>query len=173
MAKAPNSRYMDTVGNGTGTKNAATLDGSSTPVILKIKPGATEKFEVQRLIVSMLIGANNPNVGYGNSASPLTNGIEMKVITGAATGSTVWDITDGVPIKNNHDYKNLCHDEIVSTYGTTESDISWRYTFSKDGKPIVLDGGLGDELHVIINDDLTAVGLSLDEHYFRVGMCKL
>jgi hypothetical protein len=173
MAKAPNSRYMDTTGDGTGTKNAALLDGSSVQKILKIKPAAGKTFEINRLIVSMVIAANNPNSGYGGSATALTNGITMKVITaGGASPGTVWDITDGIPVKNNHDWKNLCHDEIPSTYGTAQSDLSWRYTFKKDGKPIVLDGANGDELQIYIDDNLTAV-TNLTEHYFRVGMCEL
>lgn len=172
MAKAPISRYMDLVGDGSGADNITLQDGSTTPVIYKIKPGAGETFEVNRIIVSMTITANNPNSGYGGSATELTNGLQLKVITGAAGGSTVWDITNGVPIKANHDWKNLCHDEIASTYGTTQSDLSYRYTFTKDGRPIELSGDQGDEFQLIINDDMTAV-TNLGEHRIRVGMCSL
>lgn len=171
MASSPMSRYLDTVGNGTGTKNAATIDGSTTPVVMKIKPADGEIFVIQRMIVAIVIAANNANSGYAGSASPLTNGIEVKVISGF-DGSVLWDVTDGVPITNNHDWKNLCHDEILSAYGTSQSDLSYRYTFSKDGKPITLDGNNGDELQLTISDDLTAAGLNLTEHYFRIGMTK-
>lgn len=173
MAKTPNSRYFDTVGNGTGTKDAATLDGSSTPVTMLIKPAAGEIYKVERIIISTTISANNPNSGYAGSASELTNGFTMSVYTGAAGGSTVWDITDGIPIKANHDWKNLCHDEIQSNYGTTQSELSYRYTFSRDGNPVILDGDNGDELRIIINDDLTLAGLNLAHQYFRAGMKKI
>ena len=172
MAKAPISRYMDLVGDGSGADNIAIQDGSVTPVIFKIKPGAGEILEVNRLIISMTITANNANSGYAGQAAPLTNGLQLKVITGAAGGSTVWDITNGVPIQSNHDWKNLMHDEILSTYGTTQSDLSYRYTFTKDGRPVELSGDQGDELQLIINDDMTAV-TNLGEHRVRAGMCKL
>jgi len=172
MAKTPNTRYMDTVGNGTGTKNAK-ANGSVTPVILKIKPAAGETFECNRMIISYLIDANSFNVGYGKRATDLTNGFELKVITGAAGGSTVWDITDGIPVKSNHDWKNLCFDENVSVYGSTESAVSYRYTFTRDDGPVILDGSNGDELQVIMNDDLTDSTIGLVHQYFRVGMRKL
>ena len=173
MAKSPMSRYADLVGDGTGTKNAALLDGSSTAKVLKIVPAAGEIFDVERIIISTLVDANSLNVGYGKSATALTNGIEMKVITGAVGGSTVWDITDGIAITKNQDWKNLCFDENVSVYGNLKSQASYRYTFSKDGKEIILDGDLGDELQITISDDLTAAGLGLDEHYFRIGFSKI
>lgn len=172
MAKTPISRYLDLAGDGSGEDNITTQNGSVTPVIFKIKPAPGETFQINRVIISMTIAANNPNSGYGGSTSELTNGLQMKVITGAAGGSTVWDITNGVPIKANHDWKNLMHDEIPSTYGTAQSDLSWRYTFSKDGRAVELSGDQGDELQLIINDDMTAV-TNLGEHRIRAGMRKL
>lgn len=170
MAKSPISRYMDTIGDGTGTKNAALLNGSVTPVILKLKPGAGEIFRVSRLIIATVIDANNPNSGYAGSANPLPNGFTLKVVTGVGGANTlVWDICDGIPIVNNHDWKNLCHDEIASVYGTSQSDLSYRYTFINDGTPIILEGDNGDELQVTINDDLTLAALNLTEQLFRVG----
>ena len=80
---------------------------------------------------------------------------------------------DGIAITKNQDWKNLCFDENVSVYGNLKSQASYRYTFSKDGKEIILDGDLGDELQITISDDLTAAGLGLDEHYFRIGFSKI
>lgn len=169
MAKSPNSRYLDTIGDGTGERNMALLDGSVTPVILRVKPSAGEIYAIERIIITMTLAANNPNSGYGAQVANLTNGIELKVITGAAGGSTYWDISDNIPIVANHDWKRLCHDEIISTYGTTQSALSWRYTFTRDDGQVVLDGNNNDELQVIINDDLTSVS-GLSEHYVRAGM---
>lgn len=173
MAKAPASRFFDTVGNGTGTTNAATLNGSVTPVNLLIKPAAGEILEVRRLIISMTIAANNPGSGYAGSGTNLTNGFGLEVYTGVGGGSVIWNVAAGNSITGNHDWKSLMHDEIPGTYGTTQSSLSWRYSFFKDGESVMLDGDNGDEFRIIINDDLTAAGLNLSEHYFRAGMCKL
>lgn len=169
MAKTPNSRYLDTVGDGTGIKNMALLDGSVTPVILRAKPSEGEIYAIERIIITMTLSANNPNSGYGGQVANLTNGIVLQVITGAAGGSIVWNITDDIPIVANHDWKRLCHDEIISTYGTTQSALSWRYTFTRDDGQVILDGNNSDELQIIINDDLTSVS-NLSEHYVRAGM---
>jgi hypothetical protein len=164
---------MDTVGNGTGTKDAQDTDGSSTPVIFKIKPAAGEIFRIERLIISMVSSSNSMGVGYGGGTVVLTNGFELKVITGAAGGSTIWDITDGIPIKVNHDWKNLCFDENTRVYGATNAQVSYRYTFAKDGCPIILEGDNSDELQLICNDDIGATGINITEHLFRIGMTQI
>lgn len=168
MAKAPSSRYLDTVGDGSGVKNSV-VNGSVTPVIFRIKPGAGETIIVNRLIISMVSSSNSLNIGYGGAATALPNGIELKVITGGAGGSTVWDITDGIPITQNHDWKNLCFDENYRIYGATNSQVSYRYTFTNDDGSVELSGDNSDELQVIINDNLTT-GYNLLEQYFRAGM---
>ena len=159
-----NSRYMDTIGDGSGVKNAIG-DYASTPTIFKIKPRPSEIFHVHRLIPFLQDSGSLDTASYGNGII-LTAGIEIKVVDDSGV---LWDITDGVPIKSNAAWKKLCFDENISEYGQGDESGSWRYTFDKDGDHIVLDGANGGELQASFGDSFA----QLVEHYFRVGMIKI
>jgi len=166
MSNFPLSRYADIVGDGSGVKNAIGdySAGGLGQTIFKIAPGSGETLKLSRMIIFLTDVGSLDADSYGNGIT-LTNGIEMKVMRGA---SVLWDITDGIPITANHDWKRLCHDELLSTYGAGNESISWRYTFTKDsnGKPLILDGANSEELHIILSDDFSG----LLEHYFRIGI---
>ena len=171
MATAPISRYADITGDGTGEVNAIGnySDAGLGLTTFQIVPGITETFEVQRMIVYIrTVGIFNGDK-YGN-AIDLTNGIIVKVTqdTPADVKTTKWDVTAGQPILINSHWKKLCHDEIPSQYGLgqAQDSMTYRYTFSKDGKPLILSGVNNDKLEIILNDDFS----DLEEHNFRIGM---
>lgn len=166
MGNFPISRYADTVGDGSGVKNAIGnySSGGLGETILKIAPGATETIKVSRMIVFIRDTGAFDADKYGNNIT-LTNGIEIKITRGA---SVLWDITDSLPVLTNTHWKRLCHDEIHSSYGVGDESITYRYTFTKDsnGSPIILDGANSEQLQIILNDDFS----NLVEHYFRIGL---
>lgn len=170
MALFPSSRYADTVGDGSGTKNVALLDGSSTPVILRVAPGVNEIFKIPRMIISLEDFGNLDSGGYGNG-SALDNGFEvmLKRFAGEPEEVVLWDVTDGIPIKTNAAWKTLCFDENLSTYGQGNQLVAWRYTFMRDGDPVIISGANKEELQIIINDDMDF----LINHYFRIGFSKV
>ena len=161
---ALNSRFIDTVGDGTGIKDMK-VNGSVTPVVFKLKPGANQIFRLNAFNTAYVMNSGNPNVGFGASTSSLTNGIEIKVMRG---NTTVLDLTDGVLIKDNHDWKNLCYNENESEYGATQSALSYCFDFQQAGEAIVLEGVNGDEFIVTINDNLTLATYNLQHLYIRV-----
>ena len=163
------SRFADTVGDGSGSINAA-VDGSSTPVIFRIKPGPSETFYIQRVIISIIDNGSLDSGGYGNGVE-LTNGVQIlyKRFVGEAGETTLIDLTGGLPITQNMQWHALCHDETLSTYGSGDQGASWRYTFSKDtgGDPIILNGANKEELQFVIRDNISTLA---EQHYFRIGM---
>jgi hypothetical protein len=169
------SRYADVTGDGTGNHHATGDYSDATgagETIFKVKPGAGEIFSIERMIVFIRTDGKITADKYG-IAITLINGIILKSIrdTPADAPVEVWDITDGDPILTNSDWKKLCHDEILSDYGApnTGQNLSYRYTFSKDGHPMVLEGDNGEELQIILNDDYT----DLVDHTFRIGMIEI
>ena len=160
----PISRFADTVGDGSGSIEGNT-NSSVTPLLLKVTPGPTETFKISRMIV-YIEDTSIDSGGYGG-ISALTNGIHIHVIrnSGEAGEVILWDIT-GRDIKKNTHWKSLCHDEIYSNYGTGTESLSYRYTFTNDGAPIIISGANKEEFRIILNDDLTG----LQSHTFRIGM---
>lgn len=143
-------RFLDTNGNGTGTKNA--IGDYSTPTDFYIAAGASENLEIERMIVHIRDAAPLSAEKYGGLAE-LTNGIEVKVKESDDT--VLLDMTDNTPIKSNAAWGRLCYDEDDSGYGSGDDFIKVRWTFAKSGSPVYLK--YTDKLVVTISDDLTGL----------------
>lgn len=150
-------RYLDTDGDGTGTKNAIGTHAAAAEEYYIAGP-SSGRLTIERMIVYVKDGAAFSAEKYGGAAA-LTNGILVKVTT---EGELV-DLTDGVPVKTNAGWSRLCHDVSFHTTGAGDDAMSVRWTFAKSGKPLVLKSAT-DKLAVIINDDVDV----LTEHYFMV-----
>ena len=167
MADVIFSRYLDTAGNGTGTKEA-TGDYSVTAEGFYIEPSPNVdmgNLQIARIIVFIEDSQNWSANGYGDITAGLTNGIELKVFN--EDDSVAADLTDGIPIKSNADWHSKCHDVTYTSYGVGNDFLSVRWTFTKAGKPITL--GYGERLEVMLNDDLTG----LVSHRFLAQGIKL
>jgi hypothetical protein len=157
---SPVYRYLDTNGDGTGTKNA-NVNGSVTPVVFKISPPSAGKIVLARLIVEVRDTGVFSAEKYGNLAT-LTNGMQVGFVDDS-TGELVTDYTDGLPVKYNAGWGGLCYDVSLKTWGVGDEVLLVRWTFERAGiSPILAPGG--DAFGVRVRDDLTG----LVEHYFHV-----
>jgi hypothetical protein len=161
---------MDLVGDGTGSINGSVAGSLGSPISLIIKPQPTQILYVTRILIFIEDSGTLDSGGFGNGAA-LTNGIIFR--TYRWRGQTNEEILPSLqenqlPIKKNQEFKALCHDEIFSNYGSGSQSLSWRYTFTKDtnGEPLALSGPSKEELHVVIQDDITKKCESL---YIRAG----
>ena len=143
-------RYMDTVGDGTGSRNQA-VNGATTPVSFYIKPGAGEIIRIARLITSLRDSGSFDSGGWGNSGGlPLTNGIELFVKQGGVENNLTEE-----PIRSHYDLASTSYDVSYNSWGSGDEFLTNRFTFTKSGQPIRLIGDNGDWLRVQINDDLS------------------
>lgn len=153
-------RYLDTAGDGSGTKNAVG-DYSGGEEEFYIAPAADEVMLLYRMLVLIEDGSAISSEKYGGLTA-LSTGIEVKIIRGAST--LVNDLTDGIVIQSNADWARNCYDATPDETGSGNNLYKVRWTFANSGKPIRLDGALGDRLVVFLNDDLSG----LVSHYFKV-----
>ena len=158
------SRYLDTAGDGSGTKNA-NGDYSSAEEIFYIAPESGETFEVARMIVSVYDTSVMQTQEYGNLAAALGNGVTVRL---SNADGVVADLTDGIPITTNAEWGALCYDVSLKSWGSGNELLVVRWTFEKAGKPIRLDGNLGEKFEIVLNDDLRG----LLSHYFIVQGLK-
>lgn len=150
------SRYLDTAGDGSGSKNANgdySVSGLGE-TIFYIAPESTQVFEVARLIVSVYDTATMQAQEYGNLGGALGNGITVRV---SDSSGVVNDLTDGVPITINAEWAALCYDADLKSWGSGNELLGVRWTFAKSGEPVRLAGKLGEKLEVVLNDDLTGL----------------
>lgn len=153
-------RFLDTTGDGTGTKNA-NVDGSSTAVLFKYTPETKDRTNIHRMIVHIEDTAPFSADEYGNLGAALTNGILVQ-IRKQADDAVVLDLCDSVPVKTNSQWSRMCYDSSTDSYGSGNDNVKVRWTFTKSGNPLYIQD---DEYFcVIVQDNLTG----LVEHYFMV-----
>jgi len=160
MSFRPFFRFLDTVGDGSGTKNAVG-DYSSVVTDFKLTNPASSNgvIEVHRLVMQIEDATAATGEKYGGGTA-LTNGIELFLLD--ASGNTVIDITDGLPIKNNGDWARYCYDLTIDSFPGTNDFVQVRWTFAKSGVPLVLKPGWS--LAARLNDSMTF----LVDHTFMV-----
>jgi len=164
IVKAPGSslhvsRYLDTAGDGTGTKNA-TGDYSSTADEFYIAPASDEVMLIYELLIDIEDTSGMSESEYGNIGSALSNGIQIKKMRSV---TVIDDFTDGVPVLTNANWGRVAFDKRYDTQGSGNESLVVRLRFIDTGEPIRLDGALGDRLAVQLNDDFTG----LVSHYFK------
>jgi hypothetical protein len=163
----PLVRYLDTVGNGSGVKNAIG-DYSLTPEIFFIQPSSTEIFKITRMLVLIRGKATSFLTDRYGSVPELTNGVTIRTQNDSGT---IVDLTDGIPVDTNGSWGTLAYDsEIYDSAAGADTFLRVRWTFEKMGYPLRLDGSNNERLEVTLNDDFTNASGSnaLEEHFFMV-----
>jgi len=165
----PIYQFLATTGKGasTGGSNAIgnySSTGGSSGESFIIQPPVGEKWRIERMMIHIQDTGSFDAEKYGNGVA-LGNGISVRVETDTGT---VHDLTDGRPVVSNAQWARQCYDTRVDTYGIGDESLSARWTFSKGGYPLRLDGDLGQRLTVFIHDTCTG----LNAHNFYVNGFK-
>jgi hypothetical protein len=143
-------RYLDTNGDGTGTKIAT--GNYASPTDFFIKPPANQIFLIDNVVTMIEDDLPISAEKYGGLAA-LTNGI---TIAKKDSGGIVTDMSDGKPIKSNADWGVNCSLEI-STFGAGNNFVKSGWDFTKLGYTQILDGRLGHFLAYTLNDDFSGL----------------
>jgi hypothetical protein len=153
-------RYLDTVGDGSGTKSA-TGNYSSGATFFRINVPHNYFYSISTLIVHVEDASALGSDDYGNISNGLTNGILIGVYD--ASNNLVVCLCDGVAIKANSDFNKVAYDVVIDSY-TVEADhvLNAQYDFRKSGSALFLPAEYS--LRVRLNDDLSG----LVEHTFFV-----
>ncbi len=166
MSSSPSAqhlfRYLDTVGDGSGSKNANGAGYSvGSPGIFKIQPPAGQVISLERMIVQ-IEDDGVPNAEKYGALAALTNGILVRIANDAGT---IVELTDGLPIKSNSHWARLCYDVSFTGFASGNDFVDVRWTFAKSGRPVVLgDTGDNERLEVVCQDALDG----LIGHTFKV-----
>lgn len=156
---------LDTVGDGSGTKDAnGDYSGEGAEQFL-IAPGTGEIYKIARMIGTYSDTTGFSPDEYGNLNAALTNGISMGVYDGS--GIKYWLTDEDNPVKTNSDWVHYCYDWTLFSYGTGNDRAGFRWTFAKSGSPVTLNGNNGEYLAVNLNDDLTGL---VDQHFLVQGV---
>lgn len=148
----------DTVGAFTRNLNVAGTPSNPEIYSVRVGPQATQSIDVTRIMVSFITDTAVDLSKLGDIAGGVDNGIVLRRVDG--------DVRNIFNIKNNGELANLCFD--YAPYTSTnpaqgQDGAKFRYTFAgQDKHGVAVRLNPGDELQVIIQDDLT------DLQQFRV-----
>ena len=148
--------FLDTNGDGTGTKNAIG-DYSGGQNFYFTCPETATSVDIYRMIVYVEDSGNFSSAGYGN-LSALTNGIQIRQ---EKEGETI-DMTNSQEVKTNAEWSKFCYDVTYISFGSGNNALSIRWTFRNSGSPVKLDPG--EKFIVYLEDNLTG----LVQHTFQI-----
>ena len=163
---APIYQFLSSTGKGASTGgteaigNYSTGAGGSSGEIFKIQPSSTQDFRIERMMIHIQDTGIFAAGEYGK-LSALTNGIHVHV---ASDTGIVHDLTD-ITVKTNAQWARQCYDTRVDTWGVGDEFLTARWTFSKGGYPLRLDGSKNQRLEVYLLDSTTG----LNAHNFFVN----
>lgn len=159
LAKIPFVRYLDTNGDGTGTKEAIG-NYSVTPDTFFIQPATNEIMNIGSLLLHVAGGTAFGISEYGNIGTPLTVGVVINI---TINGSTI-AFTNSHPLKSNGDLMHIANSFDIHAFKNLETSIAARITNEAFGTGLILKGYTNDKLEIILNDDFT----TLTSHDFIV-----
>lgn len=147
------SQLASTGGDGTGTSNAIGDLSGANAVDLTVTPNAWRLYEIHRMIVTIEDDNNTIVPSKYGGVTALSNGINVTVEN--ATG-TLYSLT-AFPITTNGEWASHCHDLIRHDWGSGNDINTIRWTFSKSGAPVYLDGRKGEFLKIALDDVFTGI----------------
>ncbi len=126
------------------------VDGSTTPRVFQIDPIPGQEWDVTRVILA-IESADNMDFSLFGSIPEIARGCVIRLVNGTTENLFNW--------KTNGDFINRSYDHIFQeNVGQSVRGFTARTTFagqSKRGVTLRLEGNKGDELQVIVQDDLT------------------
>jgi hypothetical protein len=155
----PIYQFLATTGKGatTGHSNAvgdySTATGTSGESFV-LAPSTGEAYHIERMMVHLQDTGAFAAEEYGNLGVTLTKGVTVRVAT--STG-TVNDLTGGNPVLTNAQWGRHCYDVRIDSWSVGDEFLSARWTFSKAGFPVRLDGDRGEYLEVYLQNSCTGL----------------
>jgi len=140
--------------------NYSTGAGGSSGATFTLSPSTSEVYRVNRMLIHIQDTGIFDAEAYGARAA-LTNGVTVRIATDTGT---VWDLTDGDPVKSNAQWGKLCYDVRTDAWGVGDVFLSARWTFANGGYPLRIDGTVGQRFEVYLQDSTT----DLNSHQFYV-----
>jgi hypothetical protein len=157
-SNTPNSyrpliRFLDTNGDGTGTKNA-TGNYSASATSFFIQPPINSIYMLTQFFIQLSDAGGFVQNVYGSLATALTNGLLIR----AYRGSTLTlDLTDGIPVKNNDNFLHLSEQTFITNWSGGADSLTCTFDTHTFGVTFPLNGTYLDKLEVVCNDDFTGL----------------
>jgi hypothetical protein len=164
--RTPLLRLLDTVGDGSGTKNMIG-NYSGAPVQVLIKPPDNTIYVLTEFQCQNSDKGSYLQDVFAAFAGPLTNGITIAGYD--RLGNITLPLTNGGTLKTNDDWYHLGYHAEIHAWSATEASLIASLVGSHFGTGFQLDGNKGEYLAVTLNDDFTGL---VDQTFLAKGYVK-
>lgn len=156
--KQPLRRFLDTVGDGTGTKSAA-ADHSSAAEEFKLEPGSNAIYRINSLDIIWEDAALGDTGEFVDGAgSGITNGINIQTKDGGGEVDNLLDGVSAVTIKTLGDLFTSGAEITTSAFSAGNVIVRAHFDFVRlCGWPIRVKATSSEYLAVTVNDDLSGL----------------
>jgi hypothetical protein len=141
---------FDTGGTGTGASTGLTHFGHMTA-----GPSTGKVWVITRMIVNIKNDGTPWNSTEYGSITGLTNGVKIGVFNSSTPVYYLGGTTAG-PIKQNFDWTRVCYDFNPMSFGARNPMVG-RWTFSKSGKSVKLDGDANENIRAVFTESTTGI----------------
>lgn len=146
--------YSSSAGCSVQNVDIGGVNGSVTPIVFKIQPVPNSKWDLNRMMVAMVLSTAGDDGQFGNIAT-LTNGQYFRKEDGETSQNLFL-------VKDNSDYRVEGYDVTYTTRsgGLGSYGMAVRITFNgqdKSGVVIRLDGDNSESFTTVVRDDYTSI----------------
>ncbi len=160
----PNKDRIDQLlclnGDGSGTADLA-INGAVTPQEFTYRPAIDPEYNVaivallERMNIYIETASRITPALYGDV--DLSSGVGLKVTVKNASDAIIHNFTPSAITVTQHWGLVAGSDVTPSAFAAGVDAVNIRWTFTKAGSPLVLDGRKGEYLSVLISDDLSGL----------------
>lgn len=141
-----------------GGSREAAVDGSSTPAHFDLVPGAGEIMRVDRIVLTMELGAAAAMDEFADLGSALSNGLLLKALwdpDGESPNTELADFLGDYAVTSNRELAEVAEVEFGNGVDGTYALAA---TFDLRDHDIRLDGDKSAYLRLTVQDDLSSLG---------------
>jgi hypothetical protein len=148
-------RFLTVENTAGGTREMAVAGTPGAPVRFRVGPPAGEVWGLGQIILAISDNATFNQTDFGGIAGPLPNGLQA-MFKSTAGGDV--DVFSGFTVKSNMDWLSLPAECTLTTWAGTAQTLAVNLNnFGATGQLLLLDGTKGEELVVLIRDNLTTL----------------
>lgn len=145
-------QFLTTTNTATGPRDMNVLGTLGAPVRFRFGPPPGQRWGVTYVLAAISDNANFNQEDFGAIPAGLTNGLALLL----RSGGVDVELYGGFRVRKNYDWFSIPANATLTSWAGLSQTLEAAFNiFADSGQYVILDGDLGQELIVLVQDDLT------------------